>query len=160
MAFKCLLLLAISCVLSAKSDLPFSFSRSSFSKYGLGACPQVPHRTPNFDITRLYNQPWYLVAHYHDSRMMGWQCLEMTLTDANPGSDVCRVAVHRSAVDTEGGGDKYETDSFFLLPNTSDHTVWIDFCKYRSPFFYWKKCCSIETTYQVMLCTKKTRSYN
>ena len=157
MAFKCLLLVAISCVLSVKSDLPFSFSRSRFSKYGLGACPQVPHRTPNFDVTRLYDQPWYMVAHYLDFHLMGWQCLNLTLRDANPGSDVCRVAVHRSAVDIVGC-NTHETDYFFLLPNTSDHTVWIDtYSKYNVVFFLFirKLCsCSIKTTHQLMLCTK------
>ena len=125
MAFKCLLLVAISCVLSVKSDLPFSFSRSTFSKYGVGPCPEFPDRSPDFDITRLYERPWYLIAHYLDFHLMGWQCLELTLRDANQGSDVCRVAVHRSAVDILGG-NTHETDYFFLLPNTTDQTLWID----------------------------------
>ncbi len=126
MAPGCLvLLIAISCVLSVKSDLPFSFSRSRFSKYGFGTCPHFPSTTPDFDITKLYNQPWYLIANYLDFSTLGWQCFEMTFTDANPGSDICRIAIHRSAVEIVGG-ERHETDYYYLLPNTTDYTVWID----------------------------------
>lgn len=94
-----------------------------YGKWGFGACPKV---TPmnDFDIRKLYGEPWYTVAHYHDADLLGRHCSRVRFSDSNPGSDICRVLVDRSSVEYDDGEVK-NTQFWYLLPNETNHAIFI-----------------------------------
>ena len=121
-----ILIIAFVCISnmhSVQSDL-ISLNPLLHSKWGIGACPKV---TPmeDFDITKIYGDPWYLVVHYHDVRLIDRHCTRLIYGDANPGKDICRVSVQRMSTEYDDSEHRI-TQYFLLLPNETDHSTWID----------------------------------
>ena len=85
----------------------------------------------SLDITKLYGIKWYLYAHYSEPHLLHRHCTTIELSDAmsgsNPaeGSDVCRVSNHRVSVEFYDG-EVRERDYFFMIPNTTDQSAWIN----------------------------------
>ena len=109
---------------SAQSQRPSYNNPFRHGKWGLGACPKI---TPmkNFDIGRLYGDQWYMIAHYSEPQLLDRHCTSVRYSDANSGSDICRVSVERSSVEYDDGEIR-NTQYVMILPNETDHSVWIN----------------------------------
>ena len=115
--------LTLSYIHTVHNQLP-PVNTSRYGKFGIGACPKVTPMS-GFDVTKIYGEKWYLIAHYSQRHLYERHCTWSIHGDSNPGKDICRVSFERSSVKYDDG--EVRVNQFFmLLPNETDPATFID----------------------------------